>query len=434
VGEVLMTINLIRTALSRGVNLSVLSDPKFKHNRISINLIVPLDAQTVSRYAILPFLMRKGSQSCKDFTQLNRRLDAMYGAALAADVSKSGSNQIITLGVKTLDDRFTLGGEALVQQAATLLRELLMEPLIEDGAFDRKEFFLERQNLVDTIESLINDKRSYALAQCRMLMGRSDAAALQKYGTVEQAEALTPKEAAQAYQQLLDTAAVEIMFIGSGDPSAASEVMKKAFAGLARDPHPFSDAKICSAGEETLKRVEYLDVAQSKMVLGFRCDQRGDVAEQAAMRLMTALYGGTPSSKLFLNVREKLSLCYYCAARYERASAIMTVDCGVEKENIENAKKEILVQLDEIRNGNFDDETLENTRLQLKNSLRAVSDYPGTLEEWYLSRILAGEIVSPEQEMHAIDVVTREQVIEAAKQVRLDAIYLLTSKEDSVDA
>lgn len=429
-----MTTNLIRTAISRGVNLSVLSDPKFKHNRISVNLIVPLDAQTVSRYAILPFLLRKGSKSCNDFTQLNRRLDAMYGASLAADVGKSGGNQIITLGVKTLDDRFTLEGEDLVRQAAVLLRELLTEPLIEDGAFDRKEFFLERQNMIDTIESLINDKRSYALAQCRMLMGRGDPAALFKYGTVAQAQELTPAIAAQSYQRLLDTAAIEIMFVGSGDPSAASEVMKKAFAGMTRNPQPFTDANICTAGEETLKKTEYLDVAQSKMVLGFRCSERGDAAQQAAMRLMTALYGGTPSSKLFLNVREKLSLCYYCAARYDRSAAILLVDCGVEKQNIESAKKEILVQLDEIRNGNFEDETLENTRLQMKNSLRAVSDYPGTLEEWYLSRILSDEIASPEEEMRAVDAVTRAQVIEAAKQVRLDAVYLLTSKEDSVNA
>lgn len=429
-----MTTNLIRTALSRGVNLSVLSDPKFKHNRISVNLIVPMDAQTVSRYAILPFLLRKGSKSCSDFTQLNRRLDAMYGASLAADVGKSGGNQIITLGVKTLDDRFTLEGADLVRQAAVLLRELLTEPLIEDGVFDRKEFFLERQNLVDAIESLINDKRGYALAQCRMLMGRDDPSALFKYGTVAQAQALTPKEAAQSYRQLLDTAAIEIMFVGPGDPSAASEVMKKAFAGLNREPQPFTDAILCAAGEEALKSTEYLDVAQSKMVLGFRCADRGDAARQAAMRLMTALYGGTPSSKLFLNVREKLSLCYYCAARYDRSAAVMLVDCGVEKQNIESAKKEILVQLDEIRNGNFEDETLENTRLQIKNSLRAVADYPGTLEEWYLSRILSGEIASPEQEMRAIDAVTREQVIEAAKQTRLDAVYLLTSKEDSANA
>ncbi|MFV0498257.1 MAG: EF-P 5-aminopentanol modification-associated protein YfmF [Candidatus Fimivivens sp.] len=429
-----MTTNLIRTALSRGVNLSVLSDPKFKHNRISINLVVPLDGQTVSGNAILPFLLRKGSQSCKDFTQLNRRLDAMYGASLAVDVGKSGGNQIVTLGIKMLDDRFTLDGEALVQQAATLLRELLMEPMIEDGTFDQKEFSLERQNLIDAIESLINDKRSYALAQCRMLMGRNDSAALPKYGTVAQAQQLTPKEAAQAYCKLLDTAAIEIMFVGSGDPSAASQVMKQAFAGMTRAPHPFTDAKICAAGETVLNKVEYLDVAQSKLVLGLRSDRRGNMAEQSAMRLMTALYGGTPSSKLFLNVREKLSLCYYCAARYDRNAAVMVVDCGVEKENIESAKKEILAQLDEIRNGNFDDETLENTRLQIKNSLRAVSDYPGTLEDWYLARILSDEVATPEKEMCAMDAVTREQVIEAAKRIRLDAIYLLTSKEESVDA
>lgn len=429
-----MTTNLIRTALAQGVNLSVLSDSKFKHNRISVNLIIPLNEQTVSCYAILPFLMRKGSQSCKDFTQLNRRLDELYGATLVSDVSKSGGNQIITLGIKTLDDRFALGDEALIKQAAILLRELLFEPLIENGSFNEKDFILEQQFLVDTIEALINDKRSYALAQCRMLMGRNDPAALQKYGTVEAARQLSSRNVAEGYKKLLNTASVEIMFVGSGDPSAASEVMKKAFAGIVREPHPFTDAKVCAAGSEPLKKIEYLDVAQSKMVLGFRAKERGNLASQAAMRLMTALYGGTPSSKLFLNVREKLSLCYYCAARYDRTSAVMFVDCGVEKENIESAKKEILVQLDEIRNGNFEDETLENTRLQMKNSLRAVSDYPGTLEEWYLSRILSDEIVSPEDDMREINAVTRDQVIAAAKQIWLDAVYLLTSKEDSLDA
>ena len=426
--------NLVRTALAHGVYLSVLSDPKFKHNRLSVNFIVPLSEQTASHFAVLPFLLRKGSRSCNDFTQLNRRLDALYGASLAADVGKSGGNQIITLGIKTLDDRFALGEEALMQQAAVLLRELLSEPLIEAGSFDEKGFALERQYLVDSIEALINDKRSYAVTQCRRLMGRDDPAALSKYGTVEDARRITAKDAADSYSKLMDNSTIEIMFVGSGDPSAASEVMKKAFAGLRREPLGFTGAKICPAGSEPLKKVEYLDVSQSKMVLGFRAPERGNLAEQAAMRVMCALYGGTPSSKLFLNVREKLSLCYYCASRYERNAAVMLVDCGIEKSNIESAKKEILVQLDEIRNGNFDDETLENTRLQIKNSLRAVSDYPGTLEEWYLTRIVSNEMFSPEEDIREVDAVTREQVIAAAKQMRLDAVYLLTSKEEAIDA
>ncbi len=425
-----MAVDFVRTAIAEGVNLTVLSDAKFKHNRLSVNLILPLDEKTVSDYAVLPLIMRKGSRSCCDFTELNRRLDSLYGAALACDVNKSGPNQVITLGVKILDDRYAFGGEKLMEEGARLLREILFEPMIENGGFDEKSFELERQFLIDTIKAQINDKRSYAVAQCRKLMGKDDPAAIQKYGSVEGAEKITAFSAAKAYEKMLNNASVEIMLTGSGDPSAASAVMKKAFAGLKREPVAFSESIQREAGDKLLEQTEYLDVAQSKMVLGFRCGEKKSVEEQAAMRMMTALYGGTPSSKLFLNVREKLSLCYYCAARYDRNASIMMVDCGVEKPNIESAKAEILRQLDAIRENDFDDETFESTRLQLKNALRSVSDYADSIEEWYLGKIITGSITSPEEEIKALEAVTREQVVKAAKDTRLDAVYLLTSKEE----
>lgn len=425
-----MTTDLIRTTLAEGVSLSVLRDPKFKHNRLSLNLIVPLDEKTVSGYAVLPFIMRKGSRECSDFTMLNRRLDSLYGAALACDVSKAGANQIITLGIKVLDDRYALDNEKLLYEAAVLLRDIVFDPVIENGSFDDKSFELERRFLIDTIEAQINDKRSYAIGRCRELMGKGEAAALRKYGTVEGAKMLTAESAAKSYAELIDKAFVEVMITGSCDPDEAADVMKKAFSGLKRSPSNFTETVIRPAEKELLELTDRMDVAQSKMVLGFRMAQRGDAEQQAAVRLMTALYGGTPSSKLFLNVREKLSLCYYCAARYDRMGAIMMVDCGVENDNIQPAREEILRQLDAVRNGDFDDETLENTRLQLKNSLRAVSDYPDTLEEWYLSRIIMGDITSPIQEMELLEKVTREQVIQAANLMQLDAVYLLTSKEE----
>ncbi len=425
-----MATNLVRTELTDGVNFSVLRDPKFKHNRLSVNLIVPMSEQTVSGYAVLPFIMRKGFKSCADFTQLNRRLDSLYGASLAADVAKAGANQMICFGVKVLDDRYALNGEKLLQQAAELLREAVFEPLIDNGSFEQNSFELEKQFLIDTIEAQINDKRSYAVSKCRALMGKGDAAAIPKYGRIEGAKALTAASAAESYAGLIKNASVEIILTGNGIPDEIAETMKTAFEGVKREAVPYVMSSVRPAGKELLEEVERLDVAQSKMVLGFRMAQRGDEMTQAAVRLMTALYGGTPSSKLFLNVREKLSLCYYCAARYDRMGAIMMVDCGVENANIRAARQEILHQLDAVRNGDFDDEMLENTRLQLKNSLRAVSDYPDTLEEWYLSRIVMGNIASPEQEMQLLEKVTRDQVIQAANLMQLDAVYLLTSKEE----
>ena len=163
--------------------------------------------------------------------------------------------------------------------------------------------------------------------------------------------------------------------------------------------------------------------------MGYRMGGAADPATTGARRIMSALLGGTPFSKLFLNLRERLSLCYYCAARYDRINAVMLIDVGLDQNNIEPAKEEIARQLQAIQKGDFTDEDLQNTCLLLKNSLRAVTDSTGALEEWYLNRTLTGSLQTPAEELAIIDAVTREQVIAAAKAVSLDTVYLLTSKE-----
>lgn len=425
---------LQRETLLPGVSFSVLHDPKFKHNRLSVNLTTPLRQESVSQNALLPALLRRGCKSCPDFTELNRRLDNLYGASLSADVLKSGANQIVNLSITAVDDRFTISQEALAAECAELIAQILFEPKIENGEFPADEVELEKKNMIDAIEAEINDKRSYAVLRCRRLMGRGDNASIPKYGTVEQAQALTAAQAAEAYDALLHNASVEIMFTGSGNADAAVAILSKAFEGKIDAPASYQMPEIVEQAGKVQEVTDRMEVAQSKLVLGFRTGARGNAAEQAAMRLMVALYGGTPSSKLFVNVREKLSLCYYCAARYDRLSGIMMVDCGVENKNVQPAKEEILRQLTDIQNGIFEDETLENTRLMLKNALRAIGDSTGALEDWYLNRILSDNITSPEQEMELFDAVTREDVIEAARKITLDTVYLLTGKGEESNA
>ncbi|HIT18405.1 MAG TPA: insulinase family protein [Candidatus Fimivivens faecavium] len=424
-----MTNQLFRNAIGDGISFSVLRDPKFKHNRLSVHLIAPLDPKTVTGYAIVPFLLRKGCKSRPDFTRLNAELDSLYGASLTAGVSKIGANQVLTLSISAIDDRFALGGEPLVQRCAELLRDLLTEPLIENGAFPERDLDLERQYLIDTIEAEINDKRSYAVAKCRQAMDEGDPAALRKYGTIEDAKKITAKSAAGSYRELMERAAVEIVFCGSGDASPASAVFRKAFAGARRQAVKFAKSRVKPAPEAARETVERMEVAQSKLVLGFRTGEKKDAREAAAARLMCALYGGTPSSKLFMNVREKLSLCYYCAARFERASGVLMVDSGVEEKNIGKARQEILVQLGEIQNGNFEEETLLNTKLQLINSLRTVGDSLSALEDWYLFRIVTGEMYTPVEDAELLSSITAEEVIQAANKTGLDTVYLLTSKQ-----
>ena len=194
-----MSYPLVRECIAPGVYFSAITDKKFKHNRMSVNLIAKLDRQKVTGRAVVPFILRQGSKNCPDFTQLNKRLCDLYGASLGAGVDKFGEYQIIALGMIGVDSRFTLQGEDMVRACAGLLAEILLQPNITDGKFDKKNTELEKQNLLDTIQAEINDKRTYAWIRCRDVMCQGEGCAIKKYGYKEDAEKITPESAAAAY-------------------------------------------------------------------------------------------------------------------------------------------------------------------------------------------------------------------------------------------
>ncbi len=419
---------LIRRQIGEGVHFSHIIDPKFKHNRIAINFIVPLDQERVTANAIVPFLLRKGCKAYPDFTELNRRLSDLYGASLDADVSKFGGFQIISVSITGVDDRYTIGGEAVTGACAALIGEIALRPNIVNGAFPAADVELERQYLIDTIESEINDKRTYALSRCKALMCKEEPYAIKRYGYTDKAKDITPQMAAEAYTQLRDGARVEILFIGSGHEEAAYSTFVELFHGLKRQVSPAPPIPRIEKAERLQSHEEQMDVNQSKLVMGFRTGPDEQKDANGVMRMTAALYGGTPFSRLFVNVREKLSLCYYCAARYDLATGLLMVDSGVEAENKEKAYEEILNQLTVLQKGEFSDDELRFTKLALGGALRATEDSLGGMESWYTTRIMVGDALAPPEDAALMDKVTKEQVVRAAGQITLDTVYFLTGK------
>ena len=457
----------VRVRLGNEVFFTSIQDPKFKHNLISINLLTPLEEETVTVNALLPFLLRRGSKSCPDFTELSKTLCELYGASLSADVMKIGERQVLSCAIVSIDDRFALdreeGGlypgcsgkspnatltleqddrfaldrEDVTAGCARLLGEIVLSPNVTDGAFPREDLELERQNLIDSIEAEINDKRAYTVNQCRALMFEGSPLAIPRYGWVEKARAITPRMAAEQHARLLDTAKVEILFVGCGSPDSAREEFARLFGALDRHPAPFTPRPVVETAAAVREKTVELEIAQSKMALGFRTGRLADQRETDAMKLMTFLYGGTPFSRLFVHVREEKSLCYYCAARFDQMTGATLVDIGVERENQPRARAAILEQLDAVAKGDFTDEELESARLSYVNSLHSVPDSLSGLESWYLTQIILGRSDTPEEAAAAMGDITREEVIAAAQKVTLDTVYFLASKggekEDAED-
>ena len=421
---------LIRKEIGKAAFMNSVTEPKFKSDRISLCLVTPLKRETATVNALVPFVLRKGCKSCPDFTKLNRKLAEMYGAILDADVAKHADRQIIEISLQFTDDRYAIDGENMAETAAKLLSDIVFEPnLDENGFFPEIDLELEREFLIDTIESDLNDKRIYAIGRALKLLYENEPFGIKRYGYVEDARAITSESLVKAWKDLIRTARIEIMFAGPGNPEVAEKVFEERISKLEREP--FEEEHFEMVDYSPLKEAEEsMDIVQGKLVLAFRMGAPKTEDEKNAARVLSAIYGGTAFSKLFMNVREKMSLCYYADSHFERSSGVLIVDCGIEFENRKAAQEEIIRQLELIAEGEFTDEEFEDTKGSIYNSLGSVGDTLYSIESWFMTGILEENPITPKDDAEAIEKITREDVIAAAKKAKLAAVFFLKGGEN----
>jgi predicted Zn-dependent peptidase len=416
---------LNRKEIASGVFISMITDPRFKHNRVSVSFLTQLDEQKASVNAVIPKILTNSCKAYPDLRSLNARLSELYAARISDSVSHLGDTQSIEIALKTIDSRYALEGEDVMGDGLAVLTNCLFEPIVEGKGFKNSVVETEKQSCIDTIEAQLNDKRVYAALQATRLLCKGEPAAVIDCGTIEGVSAVTPESAYAAYCELLKTARIEIICVGCNDFWAVAETLTAAFAKIERGAMEDCHSMPSVMKSEVLTHTETMEVNQSKMVLGLK----SDCDDIHALSLMTKIYGGSATSKLFENVREKMSLCYYCWAKFYRGKRIMLAECGVEKDKIETAKAEILAQLDLMRKSDFTDDEINHAVLSLQNDLKIVNDSLSGIKTWYLNHIYACDVMSPEQAVEIYRKVTREQIVKAAQSIALDTVYILTESE-----
>ena len=426
-----MGLDINRERICEGVYFTQIRDSKFKNNRISVTLVAPLCEKTAASYAVLPFILRKGFRACPDPAEFSRLLSSLYGAACDWGVRKAGDDQMLTISISAIDDRFTLNNEKITAEISKILCSLILDPVIEDGCFPAASFETEKQSLIDSIKAELNDKIALASARCQQIMLEGHSAALSRYGSLESAEALKCEEVFDAYNELLKKARIEILFTGSGDSECAKDIFSSSFSSSAEREKPFETGSRVFKPFGGIKDVtEQYSITQSKLSLGFSCSTVIGDEDESAMEVMRIIFGGAPFSKLFLNVREKHSLCYYCSAAYDRFKGTILVNSGIEEQNLEKAKTEILRQLEDMQNGEISDTEIENAKKLIRNIYTGISDAISKTEQYFLPRLIAGKDTSPERELEALCAVTKEDIINAARKVSLNTVYFMRPREE----
>lgn len=407
-----------------GITLRCVRDHRFKQGCLSFQLLRQMTAEESAYNALLPAVLLRGTNRHPDLRAITHRLDELYGATVSTLVRRVGDYQTTGVYCGFMDDRFALEGDHVLSAMIDFLEELLMDSPIQDGGFLPAFVESEKKNLIATIESQLNDKRVYASSQLLKRMCAKDTFGLPRLGEAEQVAAIDARALYEHYQKILRESPIHIFYVGSAESGYVADLLKPIFAKLERAVNtlPEQTGFHPCEGSDT---VETMAVSQGKLCMGFTTPITNRDKEFPAMQLMNTILGAGMTSKLFMNVREKLSLCYSVGSGYYGTKGIVTVSAGIDFDKEQQTREEILRQLDVCKTGDISDLELNAAKEAVLSSLRATHDAPGSIEGYYATAALSGLGLSPDAYMSAVRSVTREDVVAAANTLKLHTTYFL---------
>ncbi|MBE6678196.1 MAG: insulinase family protein [Ruminococcaceae bacterium] len=409
--------------LREGVSLTVLSTDKFKSNLMIVELRCPLKKETATHNSLITNVLSRCCREYPTLRQFNVALEELYAADLDAYVSKIGEVQKVCFKLSCIENKYTYDGADVLAGGMRLLGEMIFNPLLEDGVFPLNVVNSEKKNLKEEIEALKDDKSRFALNRCVKNMCPDEPYSVATAGDVEVLAAITPKELKESYDALIATPPVSIYFVGREDPDKVREYCDKYLPFAPRKTELFrTDVKV--ADGEVKRITEMSDAVQSRLCMGFRTARSIGDDDYSALLLACDVLG-SPSGKLFVNVREKMGLCYYCHPLLDGVKGLLIVSAGIAAEDREKAEKAILKQIEDLKQGNITESELKSAKAAALNAYKEITDSPSSVIGWYSTRRGLGLSLTPEQMAAKIESTTAEDIARAAKDIMPDTFYML---------
>ena len=415
-----------KTELKKGINLYTVCDKKFKAFRACVLIHRPLSRDEATYNTLTAAVMRMQSKNFPNAQKISEELENLYGGGLIARASKYGERQIIKIGIQSVSDN-ALGKKGNFARSMKLLSDIVFNAGTGEGFCD-EVVLLEKKNIKDAILSMKNDKRSYSVQRLQEEMCKNEPYGVNPMGYIEDLEKIDAEKLYAHYKKILEESRIDIIFSGNFEEQAAIKTAEDFASNLSEREVSHCSEIIISEVSEVKKITDKLDVTQGKLCLGFR-SKGGIIRENyPAAVVYNCIFGGSAVSKLFNNVREKLSLCYYVGSSLDRLKELMIVRSGVEFENFKTAEDEIMLQQSYMEKGDFTDEEIEFAKKHLITAYESNLDSIAAMEEYYTMQLLLGSDISIEEMTSKISEVTREEIVSAAKSMKLDTVYYMEAE------
>ncbi len=417
-----------RIKISDGIHFNMLPQSKFKTNFFQVAFVTDLERKNTTPLSLLSGLLLRASEKYPDIAAISNRLDYLYDMSASAHTYKKGERLVFCYQSDFLKDEYVpKGSENLLEEAVEMFRQLMFRPKVCDGGFDAELLELEKIQLEKDIKSIINNKNAYSKKRCTELMCEGEKYSIEPDGELCDIPLITEKGLYEFYKELLRTSRIEVFFNGDGEAQKVCELFKSVFDEI-KDRQPVALCETFVTGdtkENVLEVTEKMPVNQGKLALGFRTGVKADDEDGAALAVFNEVFGGSPVSKLFMNVREKLSLCYYCRSLPEAYKGVLFVLSGIESENRDKSVDAIMKELCDIQAGKVTEDELSAAKLSLLGGFKTIYDSPAALCGWYLARIICDSFTDPQDVAKKIEGTTVEDVVDVSKKVKLDTVYFL---------
>ncbi len=413
--------------LRSGVNLHIVDAPKFKTNLLSVFFNIPMKRETVTRAALLPSVLKRGCKTYPTLKDMSRRLDDLYSASMRAGVRSKGDGEVLYFSSEYISDKYV--PENLTRHITEFIRDFIFFPLAEENAFKSDYVISEKTNLKNAIESIVNDKKEYAELKCREAMFGKDGYGMPEVGYAEDLDDITPANLYGFYQDVIRNAKVDIFISGTVDDKCICDIEEILGSCFRTRESGYTDTKIAEVTKRDIREVvEDADTVQSKLCMGLRCGVDPLSDEYSALVLGTCIFGGSPFSKLFNNVREKLSLAYYAVAKTSKFKSVMMISSGIQTENYKAAYDEIMVQFNKMQNGDIEDFEIEAAKKYLTNAYSSMTDNLRGMEDYYLSQIITGTNETIDTLLEKLYKVGKDDIVKVMNKVKFDTVYFLKGK------
>ena len=415
--------------IKKRIKVHFIQTNKFKTNLFAIFLSKPLERENVTQNALIPAVLRMGTSNLKSQEEISIELENMYGATLDAGVEKTGDNQIIKFYLETLNDTFLPEKENLNKKAIELLLDLVFNPLAEDKKFKKEYVNSEKNTIKRLIEGRIDNKDMYAYTRCVEEMYKDKPYGIYKYGYIEDLEKINEENLYKDYKNLIEQAKIDIFVSGNFENDDIIKTINENANIIElkerEDKHIINTEETEKKEKVEVNEIsESKDVTQGKLVIGMDIDFNKPDAKYA-MCLYNVILGESATSKMFQNVREKAGLAYTARSTYLRQKNNIFIRAGIEIENYEKALKIIKEQLEDMKNGKFTDEELENAKKYMVAGIKTVQDEQDSEITYYMGQELSGKFNTFEEYMEKIQNVTKQQVEEIANNINMNTIYFL---------